>query len=369
MIAWAQTQGARAYQQDRAEWVADAGSGTPVLAILADGMGGYSGGERASTLAVEAARDAFASSAGASMRERLNNAVQRATDAVVAAAQADPTLAQMGSTLVLAAIEGDALYWASVGDSPLWLIRDGAMLRLNQNHSVAATLDDMVARGELSPDEAANDPRRSQLTSAIADGALRKIDNPEIPLRLSRADTIILASDGVETLSPPQLIASCENTTPEDAASTIIAAINALDAPGQDNATLVIWRPGVGAASLHAVGSRSGITMRDGKTLRRTLVGASLALVASAALVLSWGFGWISSPERAPARVAAVNESGASAQIPKSIAIVKHHIEEDAETSATRDAKQAAPRLAPPSQQAPAQHAPDEHDAQHGAED
>lgn len=244
-ISWAQTQGAREYQQDSVLLRLE-----PPLTLvgLADGMGGHEGGERASKLALEAAADYFFTAADMDPAERLKLAVQEAHAAVRRASEADPRLASMGCTLVLAMQAGPALYWASVGDSPLWLVRRGAVERLNENHSMAAVLDAMAAKGELEAEEAKRDPRRSQLTSALGpQDALRRVDVSTQPLRLALGDTIVLASDGIESLDTATIAQICAREKVGEIASEVIAQVDALACPGQDNATVIVWRPRLSA--------------------------------------------------------------------------------------------------------------------------
>jgi len=102
-----------------------------------------------------------------------------------------------------------SLYFVSVGDSGLFLRRDGTLRMLNRPHVFANLLDAAVARGNLSPEDAQNHPERESLTSFIGAESLEEIDLSADPIPLAPGDTILLASDGLfKTLSPDEMLAS-----------------------------------------------------------------------------------------------------------------------------------------------------------------
>lgn len=242
-IAWGQTAGRRESQQDRAaclSWPNDYH-----LMLLADGIGGHAAGGTASALAVEGFRAAFLDSRDAAARRRLIHALHAANAALAARIRAEPALQGMGTTLLAAAVEDAALHWVSVGDSPLWLLRAGALRRLNENHSMAAVLDRRAAAGEIAAEEAARSPERSRLLAALLGEALEMVDAPVEALPLQPADVVILASDGVETCSPEELLAVAADKAAEPAEAVVNALLRAVashDRPAQDNATAIVLK-------------------------------------------------------------------------------------------------------------------------------
>ena len=183
-IAWRQIRGARAYQQDRAATVSV--DGTQHLLVLADGMGGHTSGDIASDIVVRKFFHAWHDlEAPDEIPDRLIFALQAANLAIYDRVMSEPELAGMGTTLVAAHVEGDRLHWISVGDSPLWLFQDGELARLNANHSVASLLDQQVADGEISAEEAVRSPERSHLLEAVTGNDIHLVDVSPDPRRAS----------------------------------------------------------------------------------------------------------------------------------------------------------------------------------------
>ncbi len=242
-IAWDQIQGRRRTQQDCAVCV-PMGVARHLL-VLADGMGGHAAGDVASSVAVTSFCGAFeAPGMPDEPSERLMAALEAANCAIHDRAAAEPELTGMGTTLVAAVVEGRELRWASVGDSPLWLVRDGEIRRLNANHSVAGELAEQVAAGVMTAAEAAEAPGRAMLYSALVGGDIDLVDIPETPERLEPGDVVMIASDGVETCGPDELIGIVGNG--DDAAAELVdrvlAAVEDREIDYQDNATLIVCR-------------------------------------------------------------------------------------------------------------------------------
>jgi serine/threonine protein phosphatase PrpC len=247
VVATAQIAGTRDYQEDSVAVHALATAAEKhageLLLVLADGMGGHVGGEIASRLVVEQfCQDYINSEADviAALRSSLNSANEQLAEAVAET----PGLKGMGTTLVGCVIRGHDLYRISVGDSPLWLFRDGSLQRLNADHSMLPLLDEMVRNGEISSAAAKKDMRRHMLRSAVAGKVLELVDLCNEPLRLQADDIVILASDGVETLAEDELIAVLEKRheqTPQQLADNIMARIGAAGNSAQDNASIILY--------------------------------------------------------------------------------------------------------------------------------
>lgn len=247
-VAAVQITGERAQQEDSLDVVyiePDEGeAGGEWLLVLADGMGGHVGGATASQLAVKTFSDTYIGS-GRDVREALRLSLQCANDRLAQEIAERPELGEMGTTLTAAVIGGGRLRWISVGDSPLWLYRDGVLQRLNADHSMVPILQGLVEIGRMSETEAALDPRRNQLRSALMGEELALVDLPVEPVGLRPGDIVLLASDGVETVSEnalASLLSAHQSATPEVLAEAVMEAVEAARRPGQDNASLILFR-------------------------------------------------------------------------------------------------------------------------------
>jgi PPM family protein phosphatase len=241
------SKGARSYQEDafavqcEPAHVAE-GSVDRLIAVLADGMGGHAGGAYASALACEAFVHAFAAAPGAAP-ERLEEALQGANQAIAEGVEENPALDGMGSTLIGTCFDGAGLQWVSVGDSPLFLVRDGTISLLNADHSLAPEIDKLAAAGKISWEDARADPRRHYLRSAVTGAEIDLVDRSPAPLALNSGDIVILASDGIQTLTHDAILDVVQRHAdggPDDVAAALLAAIGAVGEPHQDNATVVV---------------------------------------------------------------------------------------------------------------------------------
>ncbi len=197
----------------------------PFLAVVADGMGGHVGGEVASRLAIEAAVGATGEAV-----ER----VQAANDAVVGTALDKPRLAGMGTTMTLAIFSEGAVEIGHIGDSRAYLLRAGALAQLTRDHSLMA---DMIASGELTPEQAAVHPFRSVITRALGMESQVVIDR--VPHDLLPGDRVLLCSDGLTTMLADADIAALLGRGEGLAAATaLIDAANS--AGGYDNISVVV---------------------------------------------------------------------------------------------------------------------------------
>jgi protein phosphatase len=200
------------------------------LIAVADGMGGHRGGEVASAAALEALRVAFV--AGAPVDE----AVLVANDAVHEQSVADPNLRGMGTTLTAGAFDDEGhVVLGHVGDSRAYLGRDGALERITTDHSL---VEELIQAGELTPEEAERDPRRSMITRAL--GLEPGVVVDVIELDLSDGDRLRLCSDGLTTMLGEDEIAMhlADESDPATAAIRLVDAANA--AGGVDNITVIV---------------------------------------------------------------------------------------------------------------------------------
>jgi protein phosphatase len=256
-ISWAgrASKGARSYQEDAFAIAAgpsaqgatasdDTSTAAELTAVLADGMGGHAGGALASTAACRTFIAAFASSSG-DVQARLDEALQLANLAIAEAVAEDPALSGMGCTLVGAAFGPGGLEWVSVGDSPLFLVRNGEIATLNEDHSLAPEIDKLAQAGKISWETARNDPRRHFLRSAVTGTEIELVDRSRRPLALEASDVIVLASDGIHTLAQDTILSVVSDhaaSGPGAVADALLAAVEAAGDEFQDNTTVVVVR-------------------------------------------------------------------------------------------------------------------------------
>ncbi len=213
-----------------------------VAAVLCDGMGGHAGGALASRLACEHFLPVLLTG-DAPIRDRLLLALDIANSAITCHTDENPQHSGMGSTLVGVHADAKGLHWISVGDSLLYLVRQGELLTLNADHSLAPDIDKLAETGKISWEAARNDPRRHYLRSALTGDDIDLIDLSETSAPLAAGDVVIIASDGIHTLEPDgitRLVATAERADSAAIADRLIAAVDAADAPHQDNTTVVV---------------------------------------------------------------------------------------------------------------------------------
>ncbi len=242
--------GRRDHQEDAV--AADFADGASVgFAVVADGMGGHAAGEVASGIVVTEVFAALKARAGnrdtmePDLTAILHDAAARANAGLRAHAEASPDTAGMGATLVAPVLMGNRLYWISVGDSPLYLYRQGTLLRLNQDHSLVPQIDYLVRKGLLEEDEGLCHPDRNCLTSVLSGAAIARIDCPDEPVRLFDGDLVIAASDGVQFLDDDAIagvLRAVGNEPARRIGALLMGAIEALADPEQDNAALCVIR-------------------------------------------------------------------------------------------------------------------------------
>ena len=224
------------------------------MLVVADGMGGHVGGATASGLVSKTLVEVYPQAAGPIV-DRLRECLAAANKALADAIAEKPELESMGSTLVAAVVSSEGLNWISVGDSPLWLFRAGKLERLNADHSMAPVLADLVATGRMTAEEAAQDPSRHSLRSAVMGDDIHLIDVSSQPVAVEQGDRLLLASDGLMTLSDQEIAEILKETQDaplEDSAEALIQAVEAAEHPHQDNTTVLLYAPAEGAESAAA---------------------------------------------------------------------------------------------------------------------
>jgi serine/threonine protein phosphatase PrpC len=218
------------------------------LFVLADGMGGAQAGEVASQTAVGVFSDQGGLPDGpGTYEERLAALVAQANGRVYSQAQSDDQFAGMGTTLTVAFVGEDDLAIAHVGDSRFYVLRDGELEQLTDDHSLVGEL---VRRGQISAEEAEDHPQRSIITRALGIEGEVTVDHFSWPVR--DGDVFLLCSDGLTGMVSDAGVAEILAGAPSlaVAAQQLVAAAN--EAGGRDNITVILFRvedvtPGEGA--------------------------------------------------------------------------------------------------------------------------
>ncbi len=250
-IALILNRGQRDTQEDAiAARVFDAASAGYV--VVADGMGGHEAGEVASELVIGAWREVLderlenPDSSEASLTDALPLAAMQANDAVASHTEEQGNDFRMGSTLLGLLFLGQRLFWISIGDSPLFLFRNGRLRQINEDHSLGPMVAAKVADGTLTEAEGKAHPQRNQLTSVIMGGAIPEVDCPEAPFDLVSDDVLILGSDGLQYLSDDEIEKitqeQCGNLA-QDIAHALLQALMRKNDPDQDNISIAVVKP------------------------------------------------------------------------------------------------------------------------------
>lgn len=209
------------------------------LAVVADGMGGHSSGEVASRLAVTHIPKAYYEHSGA-CREALEAAVKSANGEIHRAAGEDPARLGMGTTCTALALKGGKAYCTHVGDSRLYLVRNGGVYLMTEDHSVVM---DMVRRGILSFDEARHHPSRNLITRSLGTNPTVETSTWQEPLRVLEGDVFILCTDGLhEYVEDEELLSHAGMANLEEACRGLIELAKRLG--GEDNLSVGLVRIG-----------------------------------------------------------------------------------------------------------------------------
>lgn len=202
------------------------------LYAVADGMGGHRAGEIAS-------RDALAALLANAPREAdpnaLARAVRAANRAVIESAAKSRTRTGMGTTLTAAMVDGTRVLVAHVGDSRAYLLHQGVLTRITEDHSMVA---DLVRQGTITEEDARFHPQRSVITRAL--GSDPDMSSDIFDVTASAGDRLLLATDGLTGMIPDDYIAEilAQERDPAEAAAKLVEAANR--AGGYDNITVII---------------------------------------------------------------------------------------------------------------------------------
>lgn len=164
------------------------------FAIVADGMGGHEGGQVASRMAVDAVKEHYSHSPESDAQKALVHAFSEAHRQIQLRAAEVTRLHGMGTTCTAIALVNGRLHFAHVGDSRLYLLRNGQLQILTHDHTLIAR---WVESGVIQPEEAEHHPQKHVLTAALGVADEVRPDVPVAPVFLQERDTLMLCSDGL----------------------------------------------------------------------------------------------------------------------------------------------------------------------------
>ena len=188
--------GTRSIQEDS---VFAYGCGNEAIAVVCDGMGGLAGGELASQTAVKSLTDAwFERKEEEDFPEFLKEEAIKADEKVFLLENEKGERIEAGSTIVAAIVRGSHLYWLSVGDSKIYIIRGEEMISACRMHNYRLTLDQKLEQGTITPEEyRAEEYRAEALISYLGMGNVSLMDVNRQPFFMEDGDIVLLSSDGL----------------------------------------------------------------------------------------------------------------------------------------------------------------------------
>lgn len=205
------------------------------LLIVADGMGGHKAGEVASRMAVEVISREYYRLTG-TIEGCLRKAFEAANQKIFQKASSSKAHRGMGTTCTAIVVRENRLYFAHVGDSRAYLLKDGSIHQLTEDHT---HVQELIREGIIQPDAAALHPERNLLTNAMGTRPVIRIDAGEIAPGFDNGDRLLLCSDGLyEYLSDGELQQACATAPLAQAASYLIE--EAKRRGGHDNITVVL---------------------------------------------------------------------------------------------------------------------------------
>jgi protein phosphatase len=222
----------------------------PALFLVSDGMGGHRGGALASGIVaedmpvmIENALDRLKVGTPRTVRSLLERMIVEQSKQLQLEGTSETGFRDMGATLVIALLRKGRCFIANIGDSRAYRLRKGRLAQLTRDHSVVSEL---IEKGRIEPEEAANHNAQGQITRYI--GMEEKARSHVRSFTLKKSDRLLLCTDGLTDMLDDAKIAAVlkAETDPQNACKSLVAAAN--KAGGHDNITTLVidWRPGIG---------------------------------------------------------------------------------------------------------------------------
>lgn len=234
-IGNAQTIGTREKQDDSfAASIREYG----IMALVADGIGGYINGKLASSITVETFLDEFEKR---DVTDNLSYYFQKSATLSNERIRDEFGEAKGGTTVVSVVLKDDKLFWTSVGDSNIAVFRGGRLIPVNRKENVKNWLEDQYHAGAIRREEALSNNTDTRLVNYLGYDGFKKADESDRPIFLKKKDKVLIYSDGVEVLGQIELEKLLSKKMhPQKTADAIITQIDLKKKTKKDNATIVI---------------------------------------------------------------------------------------------------------------------------------
>lgn len=204
---------------------------------VADGMGGASGGQHASSLALQTFMDEYCGASSDNIPSDIRESIETANRTVYDEAEENPEYHGMGTTLSVLTIFGDCAYVGQVGDSRVYLSRPGeGLYQITEDHSLVA---EQLRGGLISEEEAKNHALKNLITRAI--GIKEAVEVDLFSLRIEKDDTLLICSDGLCNMVDDEDISNALQLDEVRASARILVG-KALEAGGNDNISVELIR-------------------------------------------------------------------------------------------------------------------------------
>jgi serine/threonine protein phosphatase PrpC len=250
----------------------------PPLFAIADGMGGAQAGEVASRLAAAALKESRADAGG---EHRIYDLIQEANRRVYARSSTDPKTSGMGTTITVALVENGNVAFGHVGDSRAYLIRDGHMEQVTEDHSL---VNELMKSGKLSREEAETHPQRSVITRAL--GTDPDVDADTFTIEAKAGDVFLLCSDGLTDMVGEREIQELVERNRENLVAALKALVKAANrGGGEDNITVVAFEIAEGEALTHDGDTRESVLPVEAHDEEDTLTEADAVPVVDTAVI------------------------------------------------------------------------------------
>ena len=251
----------------------------PPLFAIADGMGGAQAGEVASRLAAAALKESGSKTLGG--EERISDLIQEANRRVYDRSSTDPNTSGMGTTITVALVENGNVAFGHVGDSRAYLIRDGRMEQVTEDHSL---VNELMKSGKLSREEAETHPQRSVITRAL--GTDPDVDADTFTIEAKSGDVFLLCSDGLTDMVGEREILELVELNRQDIDTALKSLVKAANrSGGEDNITVVAFEIAESQALTHDGETRENVVPPPPRDEEDTLTEADAVLAVDTAVV------------------------------------------------------------------------------------
>mgnify|MGYP004463914345 CR=1 FL=1 len=230
--------GTRKNQQDAVRFEQ---SGSCTACVVCDGMGGLSGGERASAIAARGmVQHLLENGQSTDIPTEMGRAALRLNEKIKDLRDRENRRIEAGTTLTAVFIRSGELYWCGIGDSHIYLYRDGILRQLNIDHNFGVQLDQMVQEGSITAEEALRHPQRAALTSYLGIQELTLISGNRTPFPLQKDDVLLQCTDGLYRCLSDDSICQLLTATEDLKQASKLLVETALTLPGAHDNTSVL---------------------------------------------------------------------------------------------------------------------------------